>query len=329
VIASLVAGIGYAGWWYWNQRLSMSERIDQQQALIGKLDADIKALQGDTAELGDRHAELSRTATRTGTDLASALGRIEESQRLMSRLSEELAGGRTRFELASVEHLLLLASDRLQLEHDAEAAAKALDSAERRLAQMGDPSLFSIREALVTERTALLAVPKVDLSSAALVLGALIDRVSRLPLRAHAPAHFESPALRLSGETHGEDTRWWQRLWVSVRSALGSLFTIRRDDNAASLRLLPTDQEALVYYALSLKLEAARVALLSRDTTAFREELRSALNWLEQHFRADDAGVMATTAELERLQQMELSPPLPEIGRGLTLLRARLEAAPR
>lgn len=317
----------FGGWWLWTRHGGIADRLQQQDARAEKLQARIDELGGEIAEMSDRQAESSRIADRNGTDLTAATSRIQQNEQLLGRLSGELAGGRARFQLAAVEQLLMLAGDRLLLEEDANAAARALESAEARLAQLADPSLFRIREAITAERSALLAVPNVDTSSAALVLGSLLDRVPQLPLRTRAPSHFHKPALRLSTETSMEQTRWWQRVWVAVRSTLSSLFTIRRDDRAESLRLLPPEQEAVVYHALHLKLEGARVALLRREKPAFRENLRSALLWLEEYFREDDPGVMAAKAELERLQSLELAPALPEIGRGLALLRARLDTA--
>lgn len=326
IVLPLVALI-LGGWWLWTRHGGIGDRLRQHDARVERLTERIDELSAENAEMGDRQAELSRIANRSSTDLTAATARIDQNEQVLGRISGELSGGRARFQLAAAEHLLLLASDRLLLEHDAAAAARALESAEARLAQLVDPTLFRIREALAEERMALLAVAKVDTSSAALALGSLVDRVPQMPLRARAPMHFQSPALRLALETSSQETTWWQRMWVSVRATLGSLFTIRRDDRTETLRLLPPEQEAALYHALILKLEGARVALLRRETAAFREELASATKWLGEYFREDDPGVLAAKAELERLQTLELSPALPEIGRGLALLRARLDAA--
>src|SRR3546814_4968279 len=44
--------------------------------------------------------------------------------------------------------------------------------------------------------------------------------------------------------------------------------------------------------------------------------------WLDTYFQNDDPGVATAHAELQRLQPLELSPPLPDISRSLGLLRA-------
>ena len=88
------------------------------------------------------------------------------------------------------------------------------------------------------------------------------------------------------------------------------------------LPMLSAEQETLVVQVLALKLEGARVALLRGDTTSFRDLCESASHWLDTYFQGDDPGVAAAHAELERLQPLDLSPPLPDISRSLGLLRA-------
>jgi uncharacterized protein HemX len=200
----------------------------------------------------------------------------------------------------------------------------ALDAADARLAQLSDPQLFPVREALAQERTALRAVPQADLASASLTLSSLIGRVASLPLQSHAPAQFQSPDVRDSGTPDGLPAGW-RRLMAAVKTAVSGLFTIRREDNTSAMRLLPPEEEAVVYHVLSLRLEGARVALLSGNTVAMREQLRSAADWLDSQFKKDDPGALAMRAELERLQDLELAPPLPDISRSLTALRARLD----
>ena len=118
-------------------------------------------------------------------------------------------------------------------------------------------------------------------------------------------------------------------MWVSVREALSGMFTIRRDEQQALLRLPGPEQETITYQVLNLRLEGARASLIAKDQTAYSESLRATQSWLEQHFRADDPGVRAMLEEVTRLESLQLRPTLPDVGRGLKLLRQRLaEDAP-
>ncbi|HKY90240.1 MAG TPA: uroporphyrinogen-III C-methyltransferase [Nevskiaceae bacterium] len=325
----LMAALGLSGWAayeWWQQHESLSDQVARGEVNDRQLASRITALETQGGEIATRQADLSRSANRNATDIAALQSSIAESQRLMGRISDELSGGRTRFQLAAIESLLIMAIDRLQLEHDAASALTALETADERLAAINDPRLFPVREAIAAERTALRAVPRADVASAALSLGSLIDRVPQLPLVAHAPSQFESPDVREAAIPATADMPAWRRILASVTTAAKSLFTIRRDDNSRSTRLLPPEQEAIVYQVLILELEGARVALLRGNTAAFRDELRSASSWLDREFKPDDPGVLAVRGEIERLRSYELSPPLPDIGRSLERLRSLLES---
>ncbi|MGQ0622009.1 MAG: uroporphyrinogen-III C-methyltransferase [Panacagrimonas sp.] len=324
----LLTASGWIGWQFWKERDALARRLDQQAADLDRFKSRTEDLETQLREITTRQSDLSRQGDRNGSDIATIQTRAEESFVLMSRIGQELSGGRARFQLAAIEHLLLLASDRLLLHHDATSALVALDIADERLAALSDPALFPVREALAQERTTLRAVPRPDLASATLSLSALIERIPQLPLAARAPTRYASPDSRASTAAVDAASGGWRRLLASVQSTLESLVTIRRDDNSRSLRLLPPESEAIVYQVLTLKLEGARVALLRGDTVPMREELRSASAWLDQQFRQDDPGVLAARGELDRLAQLDLSPPLPETGRSLALLRAQLSPKP-
>lgn len=326
VIAVLAAAV-FGGWRWWSQRSSLVDQLAAQDESLARLAKQSGALESQSVEAATRLADLSRLGDRNGRDIAALQARIDDSLALLSRISEELSGGRTRFQLAAVEQLLLLANDRLQLQRDVKSALAALDAADARLAQLSDPQLFVVREALAQERAALRAVPVVDLASAALSLASLIARVPQLPLASHAPAQFASPSARESTSPGDLASPGWRRLLQAVQATARSLFTIRREDNARAMRMLPPEAEAVVYNLLSLRLEGARVALLGGNTVAMREQLRSAADWLGAEFKSDDPGVLAARAELERLRFLELTPPLPDISRSLAALRARLQAS--
>lgn len=327
LVLLLAGALGYGGWLLWQLRENQAAMLQAQDHALRRLTRLTGELENQTEQTATRQSDLSRVLQRVGADLAAMQGRVDNSEQLMGRITEELQGGRTRFALASVEQLLLLANDRLLLERDVRAALLALQIADQRLGALADPRLFRVSEAIAAERAQLQALPRPDLTSSALTLASLIDRADALPLRARVePRRFGGSRLADAGVDAG--AHWYQRVWDSVRSAVSSLFLIRRDDNASKLRLLPAEDEAVIVHVLILKLESARVALLRGETASFRESTGSAADWLRQFFRADDAGVEAALGEIERLQTLELSAPPPDLSGSLTLLRQVLEPAP-
>ena len=61
------------------------------------------------------------------------------------------------------------------------------------------------------------------------------------------------------------------------------------------------------------------------DRNAARENA-AASAWLHDYYEAQDPGVQAAKAELDRLRALELTPPMPDISRSLTLLRSAMSA---
>lgn len=327
LVLLLAAALGYGGWMLWDLRANQASLLQAQDHALRRLGRQIAELDNLSSQTATRQSDLARVLQRSGSDLAAMQGRLDNSEQLMGRITEELQGGRTRFALASVEQLMLLANDRLLLEHDVRSALLALQIADERLGALNDPRLFRTREAIAKERTQLAALPRPDLTSASLTLSSLIDRADALPLRARVQPRPFGGARSGGAGSDDADARWYQRVWISVRAALAGLFVIRREDNAASLRLLPAEDEAVLVHVLILKLESARLALLRGETASFREAMSSAADWLRQFFRADDPGVEAAIGEMERLQALELSAPPPDLTESLTLLRQVLAPA--
>lgn len=312
----LIAALAGGGAWLYTR---ISGIYHAQIAALQSVTRDINALEVQGDRLEARQSDMAGAAQRNANELAELGSRIDAHDQVVGQLKEDLAGGRAHFQLAAIEQLLLLANDRLQLARDVPSAIVAIDEADARLVALKEPRLFPVRQALAREKAALQAVPLPDYAGAALTLSSLIDRAPRLPLRTRAASNFTAAAPEQVPVA--DDARWYQRVGASIRAALSSIFTVHRD-SGPSPHLLGAEQEALVVQVLALKLEGARVALLRGDTTSFRDLCDSASAWLDTYFQKDDPGVAAAHAELERLQPLELSPPLPDISRSLGLLRA-------
>lgn len=308
--------------WVWQQQARLLSTVTRQQNLIERLAQGVSRMETQVDRLDTRQADLAGAAQRNSVEIAEFGQRIAEHDQIVGNLNEQMAGGRNRFQLNAIENLLLLANDRLLIARDVKAALVALQEADERIGALRDPRLFNVREAIARERAGLQAVPMPDYTGAALQLASLAGRAERLPLRARAPDHFE--AAPLPAPTPAADLTRWQRLRAAVGEALRGMFTLRRSSGPAA-RLLAPQEEALVHQVLMLRIEAARVALLRSDSVSFRDACSSAARWLRDWYRVDDSSVQTALAELERLQPLELAPPLPDITRSLTLLRAHMD----
>ncbi|HUR40271.1 MAG TPA: uroporphyrinogen-III C-methyltransferase [Verrucomicrobiae bacterium] len=313
---ALLGAVGYGGLLGWKWARGTLSTVDTQQQTLERLTREVAALREQSLALG-------ASVQRDGAALAALDGRLKGDEQALATIGEQLDGGRTRLQLAAVEQLMLLANDRLVLARDGRAALQALELADQRLAQLAEPGLIKVREALAKERAALTALVLPDHAGIVLSLAEISRRAPTLPLRARAQRRFDPPAVR---EEPPPDTGVIGRLWRAVKSALSSLFALRRADAPPPQLMLP-EEETLVGQILQLKVEGARLALLASDTRAFHALIGEARDWLARHYDETHADVKAAQAELDRLGRIGLAPALPDISGSLTLLRARLGSA--
>lgn len=319
---ALLAAAGYGLWRGAQWGLAAWNDAGAQAALVARLEGEVRSLRQRTEELNRREVSLAEGAQHTGAEVSALGARVAAGEDGLRKLADAVEGGRTRLQLASVEQLLLAAADRLQLAHDFAGALSMLDAADERLAKLSDPRLFKVREALKSERNALTAAAVPDVTGATVSLNELLRAAGKLPLRGRAPARYETPAAPPAAP---DDDSLLSRIWAAVRTALANIFALHRLD-VPPPRWLPEEQQALVSQVLQLKLEGARLALLARDGRTLHELADGAREWLDRYYDDSDPAVKQAAVELDALRRLNLSPPVPEIGRSLALLRTVLDA---
>ncbi|MDD3764431.1 MAG: uroporphyrinogen-III C-methyltransferase [Nevskiales bacterium] len=322
----LAVGVAVAGGWAAREILA---RFDAQQQTIATLDQQLAELRQQSERARQQLSDQGLAVQRNAAALARFGERVDAQDAAVGALREEFSGGRIRVQLAIVEQLLVLAGDRLHVARDVPAAIAALEAADARLAALQDPRLFPVREAIANERAALRAVPLPDETGVALSLSSLMARAPSLPLAAQLPDHFE-PAEAAPAPASDDTTvaGYWARARGAVEQMLSRMFTIRRESGPRA-QLLSVEQEALIGQVLTLRIEGARAALLRGDAVSFRDLCESAAAWTGTYYNGADAGVQSTVSELRRLASVRLSPPLPDIGSSLSLLRAQMESTPQ
>ena len=265
------------------------------------------------------------------TDRATLRAELAEAQRLLRELTlrEEALEreqatlrartdqGRASFALAEARHLLRLANETLHLAHDPARAAAALRAADARLAELGDGRTLAVRQEIARELAALAALPASDPPGLALALLTLADQVQRLPLRTRLPDAPQPPPTDAEAPASA-----WDHFTARVQQAFSGLITVRRAPSGTEPLLAP-EQEFFLRRNLELKLESARLAALARDGAAFQHSTRAARDWLAVHFDPTAPAVREAVKDLDAMQRIELSPPLPDLTRALTLLEQR------
>lgn len=270
-------------------------------------------------------------------DLVQGLqAQLQEQRRGQSALSERLAAIQRELEIAreraaaqgvapdrhllqalEAEELLRLAAHRLWISRSPQGAMPLLNRADRLLAELADPGLEPVREALAADLTALKLAPKPDIEGIYLRIGALQQGIARLRA-APRPEVTETEAPQARSEAQG----FWRQLltnaWTALRRFSAEHLRIRSLDQPPP-GLLTAAEEARLQQYLDLLLSQAQLALLERRPEIYRAALQRAEELLVKQFAAD-ARTPAVAAELTELRAREIAPPLPD----LRTARARL-----
>lgn len=308
LLAVLISAAGVAaGYWAWME-------LDTARTLLVNDSERTQRMAGDVVR---QQREAVEIAQQVGDQAAALQLRMEGYDEAFGQLKDSIDLGRSQITLTTVEQLLLLANERLQLASDIQGADAALERADDRLQQLADPRVHGVREAISRERTALAALPRFDREGVALAVSSLIEQIDALPL---APSVREAPEMDLAAVDLDGERPMLDRL----TDILGQLFVLRRE-GGETIGALPESAAASTLMLLHIKLENARAAWLAGDVAEFIRILGSAQQWLARHFAVDQPAVAAFEAELQRLQRQPEVVEMPDVTRSLTLLRAQLE----
>jgi uroporphyrin-3 C-methyltransferase len=308
----IAAGSAAAGYYLWTQ----------QQADAGARQQVLQDMGAKTATLQESlQASLAEQNKQFEARLKLEQDARAELEKNLEQLHAELGRDRHAWTLAEVRYYLRLANTRLLLLADVPSALRGLELADARVKALASPALHNLRALLSEEITALRAVPSVDIEGASLRLSALAKQVEDLPML--APSRDET-ATQADSTAAPADIKDWRGHARAIWAELKTLVTIRRTDRPIDALLAP-EQAVFLRHNLRLKLEAARLALLQRDTAMYRASLTEASEWISAYFNRDAAAVKALLEQLTALAELELQPALPDISRSLAAVEA-LEA---
>src|SRR5690606_16283007 len=196
-----------------------------------------------------------------------------------------------------------------------ENAGRALELADSLLAELGDPTLSPVREALAAERLALESVRLPDIERLAFDLGGLAARAADLPLRRELPASYTPPPSAAGDEPAG-----LARLTGTIKSALSGLVRVERRDAPIAPELTAAER-LLARRQLELELTLARVAAVDRQEALLDGALDRALELLRRDCDTEAAEVERAIALVGELAAIDVDPPRPTLGRALNQLR--------
>lgn len=223
--------------------------------------------------------------------------------------------------LAEAEYLIKLASHRLLLEQDVKTAIVAMEGANARLADVGDPSLLKVRKQISKDIQKLKSVPTIDVAGISLTLSSLIQAVDKLPLQVPDPDSIRDRIKERTPEKREVDgiRSFLSALWQDLKN----LVVIRRHDSPVQPMLTP-DQQFFLIQNLQLRIEQARLALLQGETGVYQERLTEMEKWIPLYFDSSHETTKSTMDTLGKLRKQDITPELPELTRSYEMLEKYL-----
>jgi uroporphyrin-3 C-methyltransferase len=273
------------------------------------------------SESDSRDARVAaRQAQEAAREVQAKLAQIEvkfaefQNQQIgLETLYQELSRSRDEWVLAEIEQILTIASQQLQLTGNVQSVLAALQSADARLARSGRPQLLPLRRAFARDIERLKTAPSLDVPGLAVKLDQLIAGVDSLPLAQEARPQATTTAKR-------EPDGLWERLVAELLGEIKQLVRIERMDSADP-GLLSPPQAFFLRENLKLRLLNARVALLARDETTYRGDVKVAASWLERYFDTRSRAGAAMAVTLKQLGSGGMGVSFPTIGESLAAVR--------
>lgn len=337
VAVIVLAGLLAAQWWYSNRELTeiRTEVARRMQS-------------GDNVSNETRI--IAKSIQETVTELQAKVNVLEskqvegQSQQLaLEQLYQDLFKRRDDWALAEVEQVLSTASQQLQLAGNVQGALIALQNADARLSRAETPQFVTIRRAIGHDIERLKALPNLDLTGVALRLDSVIGQIDRMPLLSDAhpalaatepknrplpaesrkhgkaevtPEATTEPANSWLPQAKARWESWSSEMWNDVRE----LIRVRSVESSDALLLSPTQ----AYYArenLKLRLLNARLALLSRNESAFRSDMAAAQDSISRYFDTRAKQTKTAQAMLKQVQSSNLAIEMPTLAESLNAVR--------
>ncbi|RXJ72623.1 heme biosynthesis operon protein HemX [Veronia nyctiphanis] len=281
-----------------------------------KMNANVSAL---AKQIDSLKSELSTNTENARQALASATQKqnhqqtiIEQQAQTIESLQTALADMKGRrpndWLLAEADYLVKQAGRKLWLEHDVMSATSLMQTADRRIAELNDPSLTPVRKALANDITALKAIKRIDRDGIVLRLAGLQQQISGLPLaNAVLPKAEEAAAPVVSNSVND----WQDNLKASLNEFVGQFVTYRKRDGSVIPLLTPT-QTFRLQENVKTKLDQAITAVYREQGRLYNESLTMAEDWIKRFYNLDAASTQSVLAELEQLNLQTVEVNYPE-----------------
>lgn len=295
IVAAATAG---GGFYLWQQQQSL---VNQQQTDIANLQQRLQQLKNNTSAL--------QPAIQNNSSLIQRLdNRQQQIEEISQRAITVTNRGQRDWILAEIDYLLRIANRRLQVARDINGAIAALTGADQRLHDLGDLTLFPVRQQLAKDIANLKALHQVDVNGTALALDAMIGRLNEIPFKTvqdEVKAQFENLDTTVK---QPQDDNFVDSVINTVMN-IGDIKIQHRSIEPAS----SAEQQQQIEQILRTHLLGARLAVLRYDQQQYAHDIEQSIQLLHLHYKTDDNRVAQMKTDLSNYAAINLIPDLPII----------------
>lgn len=298
--------------WQW---IEGKQQLNQIQHILAQRLAESDGSNKATQTLTLQSQELVRELGGKLSLLESKFAETQSQRSALETLYHDLSSSRDQMLLAEVEQLLLVAGQQLQLTSNVKASLIALQEADGRLKRLNRDALNDLRRVINSDMDKLRALPEVDVSTINGRLDHLVSVVDSLPL-----AQDLRPAQSIGTSDISSSGNSWKQLLLEIWQDAKGLIRIE-NTHQNELPLLSPTQTFFLRENLKLRLLSARLALLSRDETSFRQDIKTAQNWVKLYFDTQTGEGAQAVITLQKLNASSIKIELPDISGSLEAVR--------
>tara|TARA_R110002072_G_scaffold45422_5_gene126338 strand:- start:20588 stop:21742 length:1155 start_codon:yes stop_codon:yes gene_type:complete len=309
--------LGISAFYFWQQQNLQTLKI---QKLLANSQGDAQKLSVFQQNIQRQISSLNDLIDKQQTLLNSL---AQESYFQTQKLSELGARSRNDWLLAEAEYLMHLANQRLTLEHDINSAEAMLTSADKIIAEINDPGLIDIRQALASEILNLQQLSHLDYQGLYLKLDAMISSLGKLQQRSFLRENLPE-TITDTTKTTNEQSNQFMAIWSNIWGDLKQAVLIRRLDKPVEPLLAP-EQDYYLKQNLRLMLEQASLALIDKNTLIYQSSINKALSWLEHYFIQNNKQISELKSALSEISSFKIDQTLPDISKSLRLTKMKIE----
>jgi uroporphyrin-3 C-methyltransferase len=337
LVALLAAGL------LWQRVSDMQRQLARQSTDAGNWSVQARTLAQQAANVSRDNAVQLATLQSRVNDLSAYRAQLDQLAQNMSRASDENLA-------TELETTLRMAQDQVQLTGSSQPLLAALGLAQRRLAKAADPRLAPVASAVARDMVRVKAASIPDTAGLLARIDQLLRQVDDLPaangvglVREKRNERDEAAVdarLKLVSKTNRkkapapsdwERARQWlsQAVWQPIAQQAVTLVRVRRVDEPDAMMMAP-DQVFFVRENLKLRLEGARLAILTRQYEPARADLAAANTALGTWFDPAARRTQSAATLLQQIRGETRSADLPHIDATLLALgnvQAAIDAA--